>query len=166
MFSVKLLLPAAALVLLSLPACDDERRRTAAREVSEEVAPVVEAIGPESAETPPPPPPPALTSASETVAAIEGAGGLTALGASAAVPVIDEWIGTLAGNLHVDDTDLLVEDLTRLKAALSRATVDAGEVGDILERLARETRQAGKDADDEAVVQLADYLEEAGETLD
>ena len=147
-------------------ACNEERRQTAAREVSEEAAPIVEAIGPESDRTVVPPPPPALISIRETLSAISAGGGLTELGAAAAVPVIDKWIGTLDGNLLVDDTDLIVEDLRLLRAALSGASAPGDEVEDILERLARETRQAGEDADDEAVVELAEWLEKGAEALD
>ena len=159
------LLPA-VLALASLTACTEERRATAAREVGEEVAPVVEEIGPESAETPTPPPPPAQITVAETLAAITQRGGLPALGAAAALPVIDRWIGTLAGNLDVDDTDLLVEDLRRLRAELEQPTPSPERLEEILERLARETRQAGSDADDEGVGELARWLEEAAEAMD
>ena len=159
------LLPA-FLALAVLTACNEERRQTAAREVSEEVAPLVEAVGPESAETPLPPPPPALISIDETLAAIPTSGGLISLGATAATPVIDKWIGTLAGNRHVDDSDLLVEDLKRLRVELAKPSPDADQLEDILERLARETRQAGKDAEDERVGKLAEWLEAAAEAVD
>lgn len=159
-------LSALALALLTLAACDEDRRRTAAREVSEEVEPFVEELGPESAETPTPPAPPATITAAETTAAIEAAGAVTALPVSAATGVIDRWIETLAGNLYVDDSDLLVEDLRQLRAQLAKPSIDGGEVGDILERLARETEQAGESADDASVLRLAEWLEEAGEALD
>ena len=161
--------PSFAVLVLSvvtLAACNDERTTTAAREVGEEVAQVVDKIGPESATTPLPPPPPALISVDETAAAVEGAGGLLKLSPAAATPVIDKWIGTLSGNLHVDDSDLLVEDLRRLRAALAEPSIDGDEVEDILERLARETKQAGQDADNASVLALAELLEEAGEALD
>ena len=163
--TLKPLLPA-ALALLTLAACNEERTQSAAREVGEEVDAIVEEIGPESMETPLPPAPPALTSPDETLAAAEGAGGLTRLGAATAVTAIDKWIGTLAGNLHVDDTDLIVEDLRRLRDEFGKPSVDADAVEDILERLARETRQAGEDADDSSVLALARALEEAAEELD
>ena len=155
-----------AVLLTTLLACNDERRQTAAREVGEEVDAVVEAIGPESAVPPTPPPPTQLITVEETLAAVTGAGDLTAIGATAALPVIDKWIGTLAGNLDVDDTDLLVEDLSRLRAELAGGSPDPERLEDILERLARETRQAGEDADDEGVVELAGWLERAAEAMD
>ena len=160
------LVPLALATLVPLAACNEERTQTAAREIGEEVNAVVEEIGPEDMETPLPPAPAALISPDETLAAIEGAGGLPQLGAAAAGPVIDKWIGTLAGNLHVDDTDLLVEDLRRLRAELGKPSIDGDVVEDVLERLARETRQAGEDADDDRVLALAKWLERGAEALD
>lgn len=147
-------------------ACGENGGDTLKREISEEAGDIVNAVAPEDAKRPAPTAPPAATSVEETMTAVEGAGGLTRLPAAAATAAIDQWIQTLNGNLLVDDSDLLVENLLALREELSRSSVDGERVATLLDRLARETRQAGDDADDDSVKALAKVLEEAAEGLE
>ena len=165
MKGVQLLLGVALAATVTSVACDNGEHTTQ-REVAEEAAQVVEAIGPESAESAPGSAPAAMTTPEATLAAMSGAGGLLQMGSTAAMASIDQWIGTLRGNDLIDDSDLLVENLEALKAELGRAPVNGERVGEILENLARETKQAAEDADNAAVERLGDVLEEAAEALD
>ena len=147
-------------------ACSGDKSDSVKREVSEEAGDIVNAIAPEDAKRPAPSAPPALITPEETTAAAEGAGGLIRVPISAAQTVIDKWIGTLRGNDFVDDSDILVENLVRLKAELAQPTIDKTAVSGILDILARETAQAADDAENAAVEALADALELASDGLD
>lgn len=147
-------------------ACSEQKANTVQREVSEEAGEIINAIAPDDAKRPAPTAPPALTTPEATVSAIEGAGGLTKLPLAAANETIDLWIGTLSGNDFVDDTDILVERLTQLKAELARQPINKDTVSDILEVLARETKQAADDADNAAVKAIAKALEAGADALD
>ena len=137
-----------------------------AEEVGEEVGEFVEKITPARARAGEVDVPPALTTPEETLAAAAEAGGLLALPAAAATAAIDRWIGTLSANPAVDDSDDLVADLTRLRELLRASPVDGEAVAEVLEDLARETRQAARDADSEPVAALAEALDAAAEQLD
>ena len=137
-----------------------------AEEVGEEVGEFVEGITPASAKAGEATAPPALTTPGQTLAAAEEAGGLLALAPAAATAAIDQWVGTLRGNPDVDDADDLVDDLARLRELLGASPVDGEAVAEVLEDLARETRQAARDADNEPVAALAEALEAAAEQLD
>ncbi len=147
-------------------ACSEQKGDQIKREVSEEAGDIVNAIAPDDAKRPTPTAPPALITVDETTAAVTGAGGLLRIPISAAQTVLDKWIGTLRGNLTVDDSDILVENLVRLKAELAMPTINKERVGEILEVLARETHQAADDADNAAVAALGDALERASDGLD
>ena len=158
--------PLLSLALL-LAACDaSSPSPDAAEEVAEEGREFVNGIAPEGEEPGDVVPPPVLITPEETLAAVEAAGGLTALGTAGATEVIDKWIGTLSANPDVDDSDDLVEDLTKLRELLQASPVDGEAVGEVLEELADETEEAADDADSEAVEALAELLEEAAEALD
>ena len=155
-----------AALAFSTASCSEEKGDTVKREVSEEAADIVNAVGPESAAPPEPTAPPALTTPEATTSAISQAGGLTALPLAAANESIDLWIGSLRGNGVVDDSDILVENLTKLKGLLAASPINGEEVGNVLEILARETKQAADDADNAAVKALAEALEEGAGSLD
>lgn len=152
--------------LFLLAACSEEKGDQIKREVSEEAGDIVNAVAPADAKRPAPTAPPALTSPQETITAVEVAGGLLQLPISAAQETIDKWIGTLRGNLIVDDSDILVENLVKLKAELAKSPIDKRRVSEVLEILARETLQAGDDADNSAVTALGNVLVEAADALD
>ena len=155
-----------AFLLFSTTACDDDKVNRRAREVGEEGSEFVEEVGPESEESGTPAVPTATITIGETMNAVETSNGLLALSPAAATGVIDRWIQTLRGNPLVDDNDILVDNLLKLKSLLSRPTIDGEAVGEILENLAEETEEAAEDNDDELVEKLADILHDAADALD
>lgn len=158
-FSFSILLAATSFV-----ACGDSSK--VEREVGEEAADLVEAITPESQRAGDPAEVPAMISVEETIGAVTSAGGLLKLSPANATGVIDKWIESLRGNAAVDDSDLLVENLTKLKDLLMSPNIDGKKVSEVLENLARETKQAAEDSDNMMVKSLSDVLYKAAEQLD
>ena len=149
-----------------LIACDQSQVRDTASEVSEEGTEFIQAIGPDEAVPPLPPAPEVQITPQETLSEAQAAGGLLRLSPTVATAIIDRWLATLGGNLHIDDTDLMVVNLRRLRDLLQAETIDRNAVHEVLEALAQETRQAADDADNAAVEALGDALHEAAEALE
>lgn len=103
---------------------------------------------------------PTDVTAAGTVAAVEEAGGLTALAPATAVENIDGWIAKLEG---VEGGAEIRGMLETLKGQLTAETVDGAAVAETLTRLSAATENAGAgDADLEA---LAGALESAAMDL-
>ena len=161
-----LCLLASLLTITLLTSCGNENDHSTQREVSEEATELVNAVAPNDVGVPEPSAPAPMIIPEDALSEIQGAGGLLKLGVPAAQTMIDKWIGTLRGNDLIDDSDLLVENLMKLKVELARQPINKDEVGEILENLGRETLQAADDADNLAVKKLGEAISATAEALD
>ena len=102
-----------------------------------------------------------MVSINETVDAVNNAGGdITAINPTAAVGVIDGWIGKLGS---MPGTESVVADLQSLKGELTSGNVDGAKVGTLLNKLGAET--AAMAPDNQALAGLANALQAGGAKL-